>query len=318
MNAKYFLILLLSSLVVLHGCNELDPDDPYELTLADFLQNNKPALQTFTVQAGVASEIHGAKGCTINFNANSFSTLAGVPVTSGNIEIQLREVSTKKDMVLSQTPTIAYNELIVSQGVYYLKALQNGFELIINVVQIGKVASTQSDTSYAFIGGILTGNDFFEWFSSNNSGPGPFPIGNVEDSILPGTPDSTYYLMTIGSTFLESQNFNWINCDYFYNSSVPRVAVFFPTTDTISVYFFQSYLVFNDLNAVLAYNGYSNNQIEFYNIPQGLEATLVTYYIVDGTPYVATADITVSDALSTPITFTETTEQGLLSILEGL
>jgi hypothetical protein len=282
MKAKLFLFLLLSSLVVLHGCEEVDPDEPTELTLADFLNNNKAALQTFTVEAGVASEIQGAKGCTINFNTNSFSTLAGVPIASGNVEIQLREVTTKKDMVLSQTPTIAYNELIVSQGVYYLKALQNGFELVINSFQIGKVATTQTDTSYAFVGGILTGNDSFEWFSTDNSGPGPIPIGNVEDSILSGSPDSTYYLMTIGSTYFQSQNLNWINCDYFYNSSVPRVALFFPTTDTISNYFFQSYLVFNDLNAVLTYNSYGNNTIEFYNIPTGLDATLVTYYIVGG------------------------------------
>ncbi|MCG3164560.1 MAG: hypothetical protein POELPBGB_00314 [Bacteroidia bacterium] len=305
MNAKYFLILLLSSLVVLHGCNELDPDDPYELTLADFLQNNKPALQTFTVQAGVASEIHGAKGCTINFNANSFSTLAGVPIGSGNVEIQLREVTTKKDMVLSQTPTISDNELIVSKGVYYLKALQNGFELRIKNFSIVKTVAADTNNLKAFLG--TTNGDSFNWISSDT-------IGYVYDST---STDSTFYQMQIFSTYL-SQNYNWINCDYFYNSSAPRVAVFFPTTDSINVYYFQSYLVFNNLNAVLHYNGYSTNQIEFYNIPEGLDATLVTYYIVDGTPFVATADITVSDALSTPITFTETTEQGLLSILEGL
>ena len=305
MNAKHFLILLLSSLAVLHGCNELDPDDPYQLTLADFLQNNKPELQTFTVQAGTASEIHGAKSCTINFNANSFFTLAGAPVTSGNIEIQLREVTTKKDMMLSLTPTISSNELIVSQGVYYLKALQNGFELRIENFSIEKTIAADTNNLKVFFGS--TNGDIFNW-TNNDS------IGYVYDST---STDSTFYQMQIYSTYL-TQNYNWINCDYFWNNFEPRVAVFFPSTDSINEYFFQSYLVFNDLNAVLAYNGYTNNQIEFYNIPTGLDATLITYYIVDGTPYVATADITVSDALSTPIAFTETTEQGLLSILEGL
>lgn len=312
MNAKHFLILLLSSLVALHGCNELDPDDPYELTLADFLQNNKPALQTFTVQAGVASEIHGAKGCTINFNANSFSTLAGVPIGSGNVEIQLREVTTKKDMVLSQTPTISDNELIVSQGVYYLKALQNGFELRIEDFQISKAISVDTNNLNLFVGAI--DGDDFNWFSTDSSGVYGPPVGDISYNT---TGDSTYYYLNLTTTYF-LQNFNWINCDYFYNSSVPRVALFFPTTDTISVYYFQSYLVFNDLNAVLRYDSYSNTQIEFYNIPTGLDATLVTYYIVDGKVFVATADITTSDALSTPVTFTETTEQGLLSILEGL
>ncbi|MGE0638346.1 MAG: hypothetical protein AB7G44_00955 [Bacteroidia bacterium] len=313
MNAKYFLILLLSSLVVIQGCDELDPDDPYQLTLSDFLQNNKPALQTFTVQAGTASEINGAKGCTINFNANSFSTLAGVPVTSGDIEIQLREATTKKDMVLSQTPTISDNELIVSQGVYYLKALQNGFELRIENFSIEKTVAADTNNLNMFVG-VIDGDDF-NWIVNDSSGAYGFPIGNINYST---SGDSTYYQMNIASTYFATQNYNWINCDYFYNSSAPRVAVFFPTTDSINAYYFQSYLVFNNLNAVLHYNGYSTNQIEFYNIPQGLDATLVTYYIVDGTPFVATADITVSDALSTPITFTETTEQGLLDILEGL
>jgi hypothetical protein len=307
MKANYILILLLSSLVVLHGCKELDPDDPYQLTLADFLQNNKPALQTFTLQAGVASSINGAKGCTINFGANSFATMSGTPVTSGNIEIQLREVTTKKDMVLSQTPTISNNELLVSQGVYYLKALQNGFELRIEDFYINKLVETQPVAPQAFLGGIPDGSDTFTWIGDS--------VGIVSNDSISG--NSTYYELFIYSTYI-FQNYNWINCDYFYDNTAPRVALFFPTTDTLTAYYFQSYLVFNDLNAVLRYDSYSNTQIEFYNIPEGLDATLVTYYIVDGKVFVATADITTSDALSTPITFQETTEAGLLSILEGL
>jgi len=320
MNTKYFFLLLFSSLIVLHGCKDItDPEDPDILTLADFLENNKPSLQEFHVTAGTASTIQGAKGCTINFGVNSFYTMSGTPVTSGDIEIHLREVTNKKDMVLSQTPTVSDDELLVSQGVYYLKALQNGFELQIVNFRINKTVETQTDTSYAFVGGILSGEDSFNWFYYSDAGIGPpISVGNVFDSIIPNYPDSSYYQMSIVSTYFYSQNFNWINCDYFYNNTAPRVAVFFPTTDTISVYFFQSYLVFNDLNAVLHYNSYSNNQLEFFNIPAGLNATLFTYYIVGGKAFVATADIVTSDALSTPITFTETTEQGLLDILDGL
>ncbi len=311
MNAKYFLILLLSSLVVLHGCDKLD-DEPYKPNLADFLNNNKPALQTFTVQAGVASEIHGAKGCTINFGANSFFTMSGAPVTSGNVDIQLREITTKKDMALSQTPTISDNELIVSQGVYYLKALQNGFELRVENFQISKTISADTNNLDLFVGAI-TGDDF-NWFSADSSGIYGPPVGNISYNT---SGDSTYYYLNLSTSYFQ-QNFNWINCDYFYDNTAPRVAVFFPTADTLTIYNFQSYLVFNDLNAVLHYNNYTSNHIEFYNIPSGLNATLVTYYIVDGHVFVATAPIVVSDALSTPITFTETTEQGLLDILEGL
>lgn len=306
MKAKLFLILLLSSLVVLHGCDKLD-EDPDILTLADFLNNNKPALQTFTVQAGAASEIHGAKGCTIKFNDNSFKTLAGVPVNSGNIEIQLREATTKKDMILSRTPTISNNELIVSQGVYYLKALQNGFELRIENFNINKKIETQPVAPQAFLGGIPDGTDSFTWIGDS--------VGVVSNDTIVG--DSTYYHMFIYSTYL-FQNYNWINCDYFYDNTAPRVAVFFPTTDTLTNYFFQSYLVLDDLNAIWPYGSYSNNVLQFSNIPSGLNATLLVYYIVGGKAFVATADITTSDALSTPITFAETTEQGLLSILEGL
>jgi len=310
MNTKYFFLLLFSSLIVLHGCKDItDPEDPDILTLADFLDNNKPALQEFHVTAGTASTIQGAKGCTINFGVNSFYTMSGTPVTSGDIEIHLREVTNKKDMVLSQTPTISDNELIISQGVYYLKALQNGFELKIYNFNITKRIEIQPDTPKVFLGGILGGQDSFTWFTSDSA-------GNIiaENTYL----DSVTYIMNLFSNYWNSQNYNWINCDYFFNSAAPRVSVFFPTIDSINVYFFQSYLVFNDLNAALHYNSYSNSQLEFFNIPAGLNATLFTYYIVGGKAYVATADIVTSDALSTPITFTETTEQGLLDILDGL
>lgn len=306
MKTKHFFILLISSVLVLNGCKEIEPDEP--LTLADFLDNNKPALQTFTVQAGVASEIHGAKGCTVSFTANSFSTLSGTPVTSGSIEIQLREVITKKDMVLSQTPTISDNYLIVSQGVYYLKALQNGFEIRVSNFEISKMIETQNDTPKIFLGGNSNGNNF-NWVTSDSIG-----IVLFDSTLL----DSTWYQMYIYSTNWIGQNYNWINLDYFYNMSVPRVSISFTATEDISVYYFQSYLIFSDLNAVLRMTSYSNKTIAFNNIPTGLDATLVTYYIVDGKAFVATAPITVSDGLTTPITFSETTEQGLLNILGGL
>lgn len=310
MKTKHFLILLISSVLLLNGCKEIEPDEP--LTLADFLDNNKPALQTFTVQAGTTSSINGAKGCTVSFRTNSFFSLSGTPVTSGDIEIQLREVTNKKDMVLSQTPTVSDNKLIVSRGVYFLKALQNGFELRIDSVVIAnKYPETQSPSLKTFLGGTVSGQSFFNWFIDTTS--------NWLPSVwYDNANDTTYYNMQVLSTNFTSQNFNWINCDYFYNNSVPKVNISFTSTEDISVYYFQSYLVFSDLNAVLRMTSYSNNTIAFNNIPTGLDATLVTYYIVDGKPFVATAQITVSDGLSTPITFSETTEQGLLDILENL
>ncbi len=311
MNSKLFLFLLFSSLVALHGCDKVDDIEDTPLTLADFLNNNKPALQTFHVTAGTAATITGAKGCTINFAVNSFFTLSGDSVLSGDVEIQLREVTSKKDMVLSQTPTISNNELIVSEGVYFLKALQNGFELRIKNFQIHKSVPADSNNLKIFAG-AFNGDDF-NWVVSNEIS-GPF----IGDMIVNTPNDTTFYQMNIANTYFLSQNYNWINCDYFYYDPNPGVALYFPTTDTISVYLFQSYLVFNDLNAVLHYDNYTSNHIEFYNIPTGLNATLVTYYIVSGKVFVATANITVSDALSTPITFSETTEQGLLDILGGL
>ncbi len=213
-------------------------------------------------------------------------------------------------MILSQVPTISDNELIYSDGMYYIKALQDGFELVIKAFTIKKGTYYSTlNLPEVFFGGIDNVSNSFNWFTNDS-------IGLISvDTTLPQYVDS--YNVDIYSTYI-TQNYNWINCDYFYPDTVPRVALFFPTTDTISVYYFQSYLVFNDLNAVLRYDSYSNTQIEFYNIPTGVDATLVTYYIVDGKAFVATADITTSDALSTPITFAETTEQGLLSILEGL
>ncbi|MGE0637061.1 MAG: hypothetical protein AB7G44_01530 [Bacteroidia bacterium] len=292
---------LIIGIFILTGCKK------DKLTFDSFKSNNETPSQHFTVQGGVATQIHGNKGCTVSFAANSFSVIDGVTY-NGTVEIELKELYTKREMIISGVPTGRDSSLLVSQGVYYLKAQKlNGDELVISEFSISKEWSPYptDQTVLPFLGGSRYGSeDDFGW--SNTS-------GSVTDTVYNG--DTGYYTMYLASTYYAEQNFNWINCDFFWGDTLERGDIALPCLGVPNNA--KSYLAFKDINSV-ARGNYYNGEFYFSNFPVGREVTFLAYYIDDGKIFAATTELTIADNLSVPVTFSEVSEEDLLDLMDGL
>lgn len=278
-----------------------------KITFSSFKSNNETPSQHFTVQGGVATQIQGNKGCTVSFAANSFSTIDGVTY-NGSVKVELKELYTKREMVISEVPTQADTVLLVSQGVYYLKAQKlNGDELVMSEFTITKEWSPYptNETMRTFLGGSRYGtfNDF-SWMNG---------FGSVTDTIYNG--DTAIYNMYVSSTYYAEQFFNWINCDFFWGDTLERGDIALPCLGVPDNA--RSFLAFKDINSV-ARGNYYNDEFYFNNFPVGRDVTFLAYYIDDGKIFAATTDLTIADNLSVPVTFTEVSEEELLDMMDGL
>lgn len=111
----------------------------------------------------------------------------------------------------------------------------------------------------------------------------------------------------------------WINCDRFYNEKAPRVSVVASVTNKELLNKAKSFLVFDDLNAVIEGHPSSNGSFTFENIPSGMKAKVVTigYSIGDGAYMQTTPVITQAGNVAT-ISLAKITEADLKQAMASL
>ena len=204
--------LFISGTVLVLGtsCKKDNPNPSTPVTsgggISAFFQKNlNNATQTFTINAGLAQTITGSKGTVIQFNANSFVTQSGVPV-SGNIQIELVEIYDKKDMVLlnKQTMGSTWDGLspLISGGQFNIVAKQNGQKLKLAdgvSYSINAPAPNGTSNEMGLFYGTIT-NDQLTW----NQG------------------DSAFVDITQNGYSLFCDSLNWVNLDYFMQISGPQ------------------------------------------------------------------------------------------------
>jgi len=114
----------------------------------------------------------------------------------------------------------------------------------------------------------------------------------------------------------------WINCDYFYDSTVATTNVI-AQLDTIYNYTnTQFYMVFPSINSVASlYSNYSINNgtfTNYYSIPVGLTVTFVCVSEIDGVYYSAFVNSTLVINHNESISMTQTTLSAIQSEINGL
>jgi hypothetical protein len=93
--------------------------------LRQFFNKNGAALQTYSAMAPGYIRITAAKGTTVSFPENAFVTMNNTPV-SGEVMIEVKEIYTPADMILSNTPTTSNGLPLESGGAFFVQAMQNG------------------------------------------------------------------------------------------------------------------------------------------------------------------------------------------------
>lgn len=273
-NLSTLSFFAVAAILSLSACKK-NKDVPAFANADNFWATHKIEAQSFTGDATTGFSITGAKGTKVSFPANAFIDGNG-NVVSGNVTVTLKEVLSKKDVLLSGVWTEANGQLLESGGELEVKAKKDGADLRINPalnpdtgiqVEVPKVMNDQD--MGLFIqekrqqqGGGSTGGG--EPQNPTTWVPAPYyPFGNGPNS----------YTFTL-------PGFTWVNCDKFYNDPNPKttVTVLPDFQDNNIVTDLQVILVFKNIATVitLPYN-YSIQKFESYmnSLPVGLQADLV-------------------------------------------
>lgn len=311
---KKLIFILAASMVVSFLSCKKDSETPTPNTINDFFVQNGAPVQTFTINSGTFNSVNGAQGTKIYVYANSFVTQANQPIT-GNVIVELREIFSKKDMILSNAPTTSGGKPLISGGEIYLSAKQNeqklklasGSELYV-MMPAGQNPSSQMKKFYA---SNLDENS--DWNVADTT----TAIQVIQDT----SNNSNYYSFPVDSM-------NWINCDYFYSIPGPTstIAVNVGSDfDTSNCFVFISFNGQNSAARCYAYSNhifspgsYYNLPSSYYTLPVGMNVTFVAIAKKNGQYYSAFKSSVITAAHSITLSLAATTESQIkhdLSVL---
>jgi hypothetical protein len=274
MKAKLITLgFVAAAIATLTACKK-SKDLPNGVKADDFWASHKIEAQQFTGDAGTGFSITGAKGTKINFPANAFVDGSG-NLVSGTVTVSLKEVLSKKDVLLSGVWTEANGQLLESGGELQVKARKDGADLRVNpnlnpdsgiVVEVPKVMNDQ---------------DMGLFIQEKRQDPGGGQQGGGQQNPSTWVP-APYYPFGNGpnSYSFTLPGFTWVNCDKFYNDPNPKttITVLPDFQDDSVVTDLQVILVFRNISTVitLPFN-YSIQKFESYmnSLPIGLQADLV-------------------------------------------
>ena len=281
-----------------------------------FEDNLDEATQTINVNSSTSNQsITSDKGIVYTFGSNTFINTPGNPV-SGSFNIELVEALTKKEMMLLNRPTFTHSgRLLVSGGVVYLNATQNGQQLSINDSDPVMVSiPTDNYIPMDFFDGSFDNQGGFGWDESEDDTIIINTNGNGQDSI---------FFEDFFSFDFEIDSIGWINCDYFYNSVDPLTQVEVVLPDTFNGDNSAVFIYYSDINSVASLSDYDLDGTfdlgASYSTPVGMEVTFVVISESNGTFFYNFVTTTITqDHVEVISALTSVTEAELEALLNNL
>ena len=309
MNRTYrsFLAVCCIVAVLMTSCGRTYKNNTIIQAPADLTQLNslfsalRPAPQNLSVTAGFLQTVFGLGGTKLTFYPNSFKDKNGNVITSGIINLQLTEVYTPGDMIACRATTTSNGQLLMSGGQLLITATMNGEEVFANKYGIGfRQAQMSKQPMSLFYGDTNNPDSVVTWAAPGTPQRGVFVSGTVSLSdssivvvITPNGPDTIAVHGAIMQyyQFDSCANFNWINCDYFYNSGVQLtdVSVVMPDS-TFNSSNSEVFIVFPDINSAAHMSQFTPAANMFdlpkgYYIPVGMTVDVVVATNKNGTYY---------------------------------
>jgi hypothetical protein len=263
--------------------------------------------QIITYDPSQQTQFTGQKGTIITIPANAFVQPNGTPVTQP-MNLVLREVYSRGDMVMTRTHTSAYGQLLESAGEIYLRPLDTLLRLAPQTqirFQTPRVANLASPDSMRLFTGTA-GGGCFDWQLTYD------PLSGL-------VPNTFGYEGTISSTLFNS-GIGWFNCDRFVLTLDPQPVIIDvpganidPQTNTMA------FIVFRGLNGTLRACTFSApNTFTSSRAPGGSAILVVVIRYVDGKIYYGRQEGTVAAGIRFSPTMREVSSVTLLAELKAL
>ena len=347
MKKNFLLILAFSAIIgCIVSCDKpeyVTPNTPNTkvtnntITLAQFLDANKPAEQDFTLDATQGGLITGAKGTRISFPHSCFVDNNGKAIT-GNVDIKVMEILTKADMIFSGIFTNASNgDLLKSGGMAYIKVSQNGNDVKMAPGKFYTLSFPIPSTEIAdktmgiFFGQSASGNPV-SWMSEKagkQKGADSFTVytdslGRKDTVVYKG---DSIYCNGINVTKLNNEysyqtclgDFNWINCDTKVGSG-PYTHCHVKTSTDNNDSNAKIYLILNDSRSLIPLDMQGNHDFitTYANVSVGLKATMLAVRIDKTGFYSCISYFTVTPEIEVAVTLKTTTIADVVKSINGL
>jgi len=289
--------------------------------------------QFFKAMAKETIRIEGKEGTVINIPQGSLAD-NNQQIIAGEVEIELKEVYKKSDIVSEGLHTMSDTSILESGGMIFISVTYQGEKL--NLMEGEEITIEFAGVSNNIGMETFYGENrdsHINWGKSSNSKPTSIPPTTVSKK---AKKERRYAILRIGGkTFgrggnsgisdsaiigredkiiLESSKLGWINCDRFYNYTDKTTL----TVEVDILYEPAVRLVFKDIKAVM-YGGFAGQKnISFREIPVGKKATLIALSFVNDEPYYTSKDIVIRKGQKESLELLKTTLTALKQDLEKL
>lgn len=273
---------------------------------AYFDQNLEDEVETFSVDASSAFTITTSGGSELSFPANAFENSNGNQV-SGTINIEVVELLDKKDMLLSNKPTMGNlpnggRAPLTSGGEFRVTASQNGNEIDLKdgfsygaTVPAPNGVDPNMDVFYGSMNG-----DTLTWDEADSSGVWG---------------QGGYY-----ETYFDS--LNWVNLDYFTDSSSANTTVQVELPAGFDNSNCMLFISFDGMNSLANLYNFQNGvftSAPYYTLPIGTDVHFIAVSYINGNPHTAIAPATIqNNHYETISSLNQTTEAQFESDINAL
>lgn len=278
---------------------------PYR-NFEDFFSNKGVEIQCFSINPSRRTTIIGKQGTCLTFFPFTLIDHEGKLVDE-NVEIQLIEVFSKMEMILSGKVTTSEDRLLESGGQFCIQGFQNGKPIkLISPIRVALPVRCKLKNALAmhlFQGSTSKTRGFqsgrvFDWTQSSSK---PLPIRKIADK--------KYF-------HFEIAHFNWWNCDYYFSKRRSKTMV--SARPVCHVGYFDdmtAYLVFEHLQSVARmYKG--EHGFTSFNIPTNEAATVIMMALQNGQLYFGKKYIPKTSNKLVYVSMEEVNEEELLDFLK--
>lgn len=293
--------------------NSNDNAAQFSTGIKSLINANQPRKLTTTISADLGATLIGANTRFV-FYPNAFKDANGATVT-GNVNLEIQEFYTKGQMILSNKVPMSTQGLLESRGEVYINATKNGQPLRLKTgyAQISFEGKAFNQPMALFTGTVSGDLNDINWTQNMVVTPVNAFQGCSYDSVNPPQFIDSLATAAICDTLhtFPLDSFGWINCDYFMRNTygtLTNLTINVPSgydnTNT------RVYVVFTTINSVASVYSYTNGAFLLsggYQVPVGLQATIVALAYNNGQWYSSFTPITITNNHVATLSFSPTT-----------
>jgi hypothetical protein len=304
-----------ADLVEMPDCDLSVPAPPIQRMLTRYALPE----QQFYIRPGLDTTIRTASAYRIRIPAG-LRRIYGQPMSSSLVQVRVREITKRSDMIFSHAPTISGGQLLESAGMFSIRFAQDGQQVVlapnasldVTTVLPPALSSTAGMGLFSGLSSPADSSLIGSWLPLQPGGITPFPAS--------GTP--TGFQVSLSSILYNSNasRLNWINCDRFVTANpLTTVQVRATRSGTTSANTLV-YLAFSTLNSALRLYPATSASDSFLagQVPQGYAVTAVVMHMDGNQLYFGKQSATVAANQTFAPTLRAVTEAEMVAEIQAL